>query len=417
MSVLNRFWHPIRDAVLSATSHGGEEDSLRRGAQAQSPVIWLLGKTGAGKTSIIHALTGAEHALIGNGFEPCTRTSSVFDFPAEVPLVRFMDTRGLGEIGYDPAADLAFCAGQAHLIVAVLRVKDPSQRLVLDTVLAARRKNPDWPLIVAQTTLHECYLPGADHPALYPFEEGRAAEAAIPPDLRACLAHQRALFSRVPGNGAILFVALDFTQPIDGFSPADYGVDALRQAIESAAPEALATLVGRAGADQADAIAKNAHSLILGYALAAMGSGAIPVPFVDAAAIAAIIAVLLRTLSERYQTPWTSRTFAEFTACLGSGVLLSQIATYALREAAKLIPVWGQTAGLAMSAAAAFTVTYALGRAACVYLGRREEAAAAIGDDVREEFREALRRGFVVAKQLRRQAGAGAQNRGTQPSQ
>ena len=120
MFPFNRFWHPIRDAVLGTPADSPKEEAIRRGAQDQAPVIWLLGKTGAGKTSIIHALTGADHAVIGNGFEPCTRASAVFDFPTEVPLVRFLDTRGLGEAGYEAGADIAFCENHAHLIIACL---------------------------------------------------------------------------------------------------------------------------------------------------------------------------------------------------------------------------------------------------------------------------------------------------------
>ena len=39
---------------------------------------------------------------IGNGFVPCTRTADAFDFPEGDPVLRFLDTRGLGESGYRP---------------------------------------------------------------------------------------------------------------------------------------------------------------------------------------------------------------------------------------------------------------------------------------------------------------------------
>ena len=65
-------------------------------------VVWLLGKTGAGKTAIVAALTGDLRAEVGRGFEPCTWTASFYDVPPEAPLLRFLDTRGLGEASYDP---------------------------------------------------------------------------------------------------------------------------------------------------------------------------------------------------------------------------------------------------------------------------------------------------------------------------
>ncbi|MGI9569635.1 MAG: kinase, partial [Desulfobulbia bacterium] len=42
--------------------------------QKRIPTLWLLGKTGAGKSTLIQALTGDSQVEIGNGFQPCTRT-------------------------------------------------------------------------------------------------------------------------------------------------------------------------------------------------------------------------------------------------------------------------------------------------------------------------------------------------------
>ena len=88
----------------TAETHTRVAESARQFA----PVVWLLGKVQSGKTSIIRTLTQTSTAEIGSGFAPCTRTSRVFDFPAEAPIIRFLDTRGLGEVAYDPAEDIAF---------------------------------------------------------------------------------------------------------------------------------------------------------------------------------------------------------------------------------------------------------------------------------------------------------------------
>src|SRR5690606_8440261 len=89
------------------------------------PLIWLLGKTGAGKTSLLRALTGLDDLAIGNGFEPCTRSARRLAFPADEPLMRFLDSRGLGEAGYDAAEDLAACGQGSQLVLAVARLDDP----------------------------------------------------------------------------------------------------------------------------------------------------------------------------------------------------------------------------------------------------------------------------------------------------
>lgn len=124
-----------------------EERFLEALRQAQThmaiPVVWLLGKTQSGKTSIVRALTGSTRAEIGNGFQPCTRTASIYHFPNETtPLIRFLDTRGLGEIHYDPTDDLRQFQDQAHLLMIVVKAMDPNQRAVLEAARMIRRARP-----------------------------------------------------------------------------------------------------------------------------------------------------------------------------------------------------------------------------------------------------------------------------------
>src|SRR5262249_61781997 len=101
------------------------EQEARRRAQAIAPVVWLLGKTGAGKTAIVATLTGDPRAEVGQGFEPCTRTAAFYDVPREAPLLRFLDTRGLGEAAYHPPRAIAWCERQPHLVLVVMQAADP----------------------------------------------------------------------------------------------------------------------------------------------------------------------------------------------------------------------------------------------------------------------------------------------------
>ena len=147
----------LREALLNPRIEPGRLDAVLREARAHQPVpvLWLLGKTQSGKTSIIRALTGSPAAEIGNGFQPCTRTSRIYDFPATVPVVRFLDTRGLGEVDYDPEDDIRFGESQAHLLLAVMRACDLDQEVVLGVVRTVRQRHPEWPLVIVQTALHE----------------------------------------------------------------------------------------------------------------------------------------------------------------------------------------------------------------------------------------------------------------------
>src|SRR5262245_17412859 len=127
------------------------------------PVIWLFGKVQSGKTAIIRALTGAERAQIGSGFAPCTRWASRYDFPnSDVPLAVFLDTRGLGEAGYDPREDVAAFQAQAHMLLVVVRSMYMALEHVLSALKTIIQAQPSWPIVVAQTTLHHGYPPDQD---------------------------------------------------------------------------------------------------------------------------------------------------------------------------------------------------------------------------------------------------------------
>jgi predicted GTPase len=256
----DQLWRPIRDALFPPVPGAPQDDAVRAKALQTAPIIWLLGKTGAGKTSIIKELTGADRAKIGEGFSPCTRTASVFDFPDGAPLVRFLDTRGLEEAGYDASEDVAFCANQAHFILVALRAMDPDQWSVVKVVRAARLRHPDWPVVVAQTALHQGYPLKANHAVPYPFA---SSDDSIPADLRAAISYQRNLFADLPGEGPVLFVALDFTLPEDGYTPVDYGLAELWDAIVGVAPHALAALRDTMRSGENDAISAGARSLVV----------------------------------------------------------------------------------------------------------------------------------------------------------
>ncbi len=238
MAFLDRLWKAISEVEFGdAPGPVADPEEVRKRAQAIAPVVWLLGKTGAGKTAIVAALTGDPRAEVGEGFEPCTRTAAFYDVPPEVPLLRFLDTRGLGEADYDPANDIAWCEGQSHLLLIVMQVADPAQHALLGVLRQARRRHPDWPVIVAQTGLHRLYPAGIGHPKQYPYRGGSEDEtqAAVPHALRQALAHQRRLFEGLPGRPS-RFVAIDFTVPEDGVPPYDFGLCPRHHAARACGP-------------------------------------------------------------------------------------------------------------------------------------------------------------------------------------
>jgi uncharacterized protein (DUF697 family) len=378
--------------VVSPGRDPAAEAEIAAKATGTAPIVWLLGKVQSGKSSVVRALTGASEAEVGTGFKACTATARIYDHPADAPVIRFLDTRGLGEAAYDPAADIAVAEEQAHLILVVMKATDAAQAAVLDVVRAARRRHPEWPVLVAQTSLHEAYPAGAGHPLPYPFDGAGRPLVGLPGDLARMLAWQREQFADLPGSGAVGFVPLDFTQPGDGLEPRLYGLEALREGLVKVAPAAVVAAV-TAGSG-AGATARKAGQHILGYATAAGAIDAVPVA--GAVGVPAVQAKMLHSLAELHGVDWDRRMAGELAGALGAGVLTRMATAFGARQLGKLIPVYGQTAGAAAAAAMSFATTYALGKAACVYLDRRRAGGSGTAG-VREAYEDALRNAFKMA--------------------
>ncbi len=335
----------------------------------KAPVVWLLGKVQSGKTSIIRTLTGCSNLEIGKGFKATTKTAEIFDFPANVPLIRFLDTRGLGEVDYDPAADMTFCEQRSHLLLIVMKAMDLQQDAIIAVARLIRERKPDWPILVAQTTLHQGYAANASHPMPYPFEGLDAAFSGtgVPEQLQRSLSFQRKLFAGLPGNTPPVFVPVDFTLKEDGFWPIDYGLSALVSALETVAPLSIAASLRETIAAANDAMSATAHPRIVRYSLTAAASGV--VPFAGAIAVPGVQAKMLHDLAGIYGVPWNRSSAAAFATCLGTGVIARALATFGIRELAKLVPIYGQTAGAAAASATSFATTFAIGKAACHFMG------------------------------------------------
>ncbi|MBA4062383.1 MAG: hypothetical protein C0501_01505 [Isosphaera sp.] len=344
-------------------------------AKTPAPVFWLLGKTQSGKTSIIRFLTGANDAVIGAGFRPTTRTTRRFEFPTpDAPLLSFLDTRGLDEPGYDPAADLAALDPQAHVVVVTAKATDLAQGNVRAVLEPARRANPSRPVVLCVTTLHEA-TPRQPHPVPYPWGQesgvGSRQDPAgssptpdsglptpVPDDLRRSIDEHARAFAGLYDA----LVPIDLTRPEDGFPDPDYGGEQLKQTLLRVLPGAYRqTLLRLKEATDAlkDVHLRHAEPVILGYSTTAATAGAVPVPFVDLLVIPGVQARMARHLAGLYGQPMTADRYKEIAAAVGVGLVSRQLA----RQATKFIPVVGSAVGAAVAGAS----TYALGRALCYY--------------------------------------------------
>ncbi|AKH38417.1 MULTISPECIES: YcjF family protein [Nitrosomonas] len=393
----SEYWKQLQSALLEPkVDEAALESSLREARKKLPlPVLWLLGKAQAGKTSIIRALTGNEAAEIGNGFQPCTRHSHFYDCPDEMPLVRFLDTRGLGEIAYDPTDDIQYCESQAHLLLAVMKVADVHQEPVYQVLRTVRQRHPEWPLIIVQTGLHELYPADGKHICPWPYGD-EPLPNTIPTELRRALLAQRAVAEKLPGYLPARCVAVDLTLPEDGYEPVDYGLEALWQAIESLLPFGLQHLL-TSEKEVRDLYERTAHQHIVGYSLTAAGLGALPV--VDLVTVSTVQAKLLHGLAVLYGQSWDKRTTTEFLTLLGAGIASSYLARLVGRTVTKIIPVLGQTVGAVWGASSSGATTYALGKAAVYFFTRRKNGLNVDPETLRRIYMEALKSGASLLKE------------------
>lgn len=357
------------------------------------PCLWLIGKTGSGKTSIVRYLTGAQEAEIGAGFRPQTRQSRTYDFPDDdFPVVRFLDTRGLGEVSYDATEDIARFNKLAHLVVVTIRATDQAPSALLEAVRAIRRGNPDRPLLLAITCLHDTY-PGAQHPDPDPFGAGARP---LPPDLpdttSRCLARHYERFEGLFDRA----VPIDLTPADDGFAQAAFGGTRLKHAILDLLPRAY-----RETLKQLDHVVdelKSSHRrrssrTILAHAVVAASVAAVPVPWVDIPFVLATQSHLIHRLAADANQTLDVQTLLNLTGGAGGRLAFKM----SVREPLKLIP-W---VGAAVNAAAAFAFTYASGEAAAWYFREVKAGHIPSADVLRDVYQKQLRAGASLWRATR----------------
>lgn len=325
------------------------------------PSLWLFGKTQSGKTSIVKFLTGAENARIGSGFRPETRTTFEYDFPSlENVLVRFLDTRGLGEANYDPAPDIRALDERTHLMIVTVRVTDLALEPLLEPLREIRRNNPKRPILLAMTCLHETY-PGKQHPAQDPFATPGLLDEVSEALRRRLLNHSsqfKGLYDRM--------VAIDFTPPEEGFEQPTFGGDRFKQALLDLLPAAYGETIRTL--DQLVVPLKDLHErrampFVYSFSSMAASAAAMPIPWIDIPTVIGLQVRLVRKLGELYGQSMAVDQILSMAGVVGTRVLLRQ----GIRELLKAIPIIGTAA----NAALAYATTFALGKAACWYFGRK----------------------------------------------
>jgi uncharacterized protein (DUF697 family) len=358
-------------------------DGLRE--KVPVPGIWLFGKTGSGKSSIIrYLLSSPDDAAIGNGFRPHTKLTSRFEFPdSGEPLMRFFDTRGLGESSYDPGEDIESLAHQSHMMVVAVRAADQALDSVISPLREIRERAPSRPVLLAVTCLHEA-IPGRDiTEAPDPFEEGadRKPFEESHPQLAILIEHKRQQFEGLADR----VVPIDLTRPSDGFADPNFGGSRLKHAILESLPHAyrhaLIALPSGGTRYESERRRKSQIQVLTSSSLAATAA-AFPLPLIDIPSVLAIQTHLAYRIAGIYDQEITPANWAVLSSVAGGRALIQ----LAARELLKLIPF----VGMGVSAAGSFIVTYAMGMTWDWYFSSVRHGRVPPPEQLREKFAEQL---------------------------
>jgi uncharacterized protein (DUF697 family) len=348
----------VRRPGLSRDQLAAAREALIR--QTPPPTFWLFGKTGSGKSSVVRLLTGLREIPVGAGFRPTTRQTDLYEFPdSQWPVMRFLDTRGLGEPGYDAAEDLAELQPQAQAMIVTQRLVDFAGQTVIEPLRTLRRAAPERPVVLLLTCLHQAY-PQQPHPP-YPFRE-TLTPAGLDPNVARPLDAQRRVF----GDLVDAIVPADLTREEDGYDPPDYGADRLRATLLDVLPDAYQASfrsMTRLMAEWEDLHERAAWPYIHAAAGMAAATALTPVPWINLPVMAAIHTRMVYAIAEVYHQPASVQRILEMVAAAGLGFA----ARLGVREMVKLVPYVGTVAGGVLGAALGYSYTYALGKACCWY--------------------------------------------------
>ncbi len=392
-------WFPWR-RVRSIDQQQVKKDVAKLHQTTPVPCLWLFGKTGSGKTSVIHFLTGAEDAVIGEGFRPETKTARRFDFPdSSDPLLRFLDTRGLAEATYDPTEDIKQFSKSTQMLIVTVRVADHALSNLLPPLREIRRALPDLPTILVLTCLHEVTgnIDLSDGPdpfaidgAVQSKDDGQAAvesSAVLPEALNKLIIEKRNQFDGL--FDAV--IPVDLTPLEDGFANPEFGGDRLKAAILDKLPhayrQALLALNQSDGPQLSQRQRRSRWQVLTSSALAGT-AGVVPVPWIDIPAVLSIQAHMATRIASIYDQELTPARWALLSSAAGTRVAIR----LAIREALKFIPF----VGMAVGAAGAFAFTYALGMSWDWYFAKLQKGSVPSAEDLKEVFAEQLQRGHAL---------------------
>ena len=170
------------------------------------------------------------------------------------------------------------------------------------------------------------------------------------------------------GNEAISYrvVPIDLTPPQEGFDQPEFGGARLKEALLELLPAAQRETIRRLEnllEPLQDLHEMRAMPYIYSYSSMAAAAAAVPVPWVDIPTVVTLQGKLVHKIGEIYEQQFGVDQLLSMAGVVGARLIFRQ----GIRELLKAVPIVGS----ASNAALAYATTFALGKAACWYFGRK----------------------------------------------
>jgi uncharacterized protein (DUF697 family)/predicted GTPase len=332
--------------------------------------IVIAGKTGVGKSTLVNAVFQGNLAETGDG-RPVTKATREIKKDG-IPLSIF-DTRGLEVSEYkNTAQDLE------KLIQDKKKSDDPNQHIHIAwvCVMEDSRRVED-----AETKLVEMldkYIPVVGVITKSVSDNG----------------FRQTVQELLPQTRNVVRVLAKETVFDGGYTMPAMGLDNLVELTMALVPETQKDAFAAAQKVSLNHKMQRAHAVVGTAVLSAGGAGAAPIPFSDALAIIPIQISMLAGIS----AVWGLPTSTAFLGTLVSGGITGSAGTLIGRATVgallKLIPGIGSTAGGAISATVASTLTLAFGKAyitALYVLTKDDPDRIPTAEEIRDEFMRQLK--------------------------
>jgi uncharacterized protein (DUF697 family)/GTP-binding protein EngB required for normal cell division len=352
------------------------EEALKKRGKVN---IVIAGKTGVGKSTLVNAVFQGNLAETGDG-RPVTKATREIKKDG-IPLSIF-DTRGLEVSEYkNTVQDLE------KLIQDKRKSEDPNQHIHIAWVCVMEDSRRIEDAEIKLVEMLDKYIPVVGVITKSVSDNG----------------FRQTVQELLPQTRNVVRVLAKETVFDGGYTMPAMGLDNLVELTMTLVPETQRDALAAAQIVNLNHKLQRAHTSVVMSALAAGGAGAVPLPFSDALAIIPIQLSMLAGISAVWGLPISTA----FLGTLVSGAITGSAGTLVGRATVgallKLIPGIGSTAGGAISAGVASTLTVAFGEAyitALYVLTKDDPNRIPSAEEIRDEFMRQL-------KSLKKEPAAG----------